>query len=159
MSMQTSIVRGYGVDYSDLDNINTEKVLNFIKNHNSNLYENMMEAVIGCNDNYTEEDCVEWLMENMDRELIEEFEEWEYVRCAIIADIMRRETDISFEFLVGNDPIAYNQAILLPTLMPYQYSEKERVLTEEEMEEIFKKYFGELGIDVSPDIVDIFYYE
>lgn len=162
MSMQTSIIRGYGVDSTVLDCVTTKNLLDFVKKHCSLLYGHMMEKVCLENGNYLEADCEKWLSENGDNEFGDSFRnsyEWDERKYHLIASVMERETGITFEYVNGNDPdFCNNSAILLAASMPWRYSAAERELTEEQLSGLFKDYFADLRLNVAPDDVEVFYY-
>ena len=60
---------------------------------------------------------------------------------AAVADAISENEGIIVEYFDGE----YEKAIILPACMPWQYNEKERVLTLNDFERIFAVYFEELG--------------
>lgn len=160
MSMQTSIVRGYGVDSTVLDHVTTKNVLDFVEKRCPVLYETMMEEVGSEDGSYLEAECEDWLCENGEfGDGFRNSEEWEEGKFHLIASVMERETGVRFEYAQGNDPdLDGNAAILLPSCMPWEYSETEHKVTEQELSDLFKKYLSDLELGVEPDYVEVFYY-
>lgn len=160
MSMQTSIVRGYGIDSTTLDLVTTENVLGFIEKHCSVLYKKMMKEVGSEDGSYLEADCENWLSENGQfGDDFREFCRWDENKFYLIVFVMEKETGIKFLYANGNDPdLDGNKAILLTSGMPWEYSVTERGLTEQELSDLFKGYFSDLKLNVTPDYVEVFYY-
>lgn len=160
MSMQTSIVRGYGVSSTVLDHVTTKNVLDFVEKHCSTLYKKMMEEVDSENKSNLEAECEDWLNENGEfGNGFRDSEEWEEGKFHLIASVMEKETGIKFEYVRGNDPdLDGNAAILLPSCMPWEYSATERKVTEQELSDLFRDYFSDLKLDGTPDYVEVFYY-
>lgn len=160
MSMQTSMVRGYGIDSIILDHVTTENVLDFVEKHCSTLYEKMMEAVSSEDGSYLEADFEDWLCKNGESgNNFRNSDEWDEGKFHLIASVMERETGIKFEYVHGNDPdLDGNKTILLTSCIPWEYSATECKLTEQELPDLFKDYFSDLKLYVTPDYVEVFYY-
>lgn len=160
MSMQTSVVSGYGIDSAVLEQVTTENVIGFVKKHCSLLYEMMMEEVGSEDGGCLEDDCKDWLCENGEfGDRFSDSDEWDERKYHLIATVMKRETGVAFEYVKGNDPdLDGNKAILLAPCMPWNYSATERGLTEQELSDLFKGYFTDLKLDVAPEYVEVFYY-
>ena len=147
MSMSTSISYGYGVDMANTY-IETTSLLRFFENHLPDEYAKMLEH----------EECPDF--ENSDDStcrdfLIYYFEENDFADCSacnscygIIPYVMRKETDVGFEEVRGDD----EWAIIFPECLPWLLNDTEKSLTKEKLDEILTKYFSELGISVTPDL-------
>ena len=149
MSMKTSIIYGYGVDMN-VNYVEFPTVMSFFKNHLPKEYEQMLSEA--------KSDGID--IENLD----EEFEDWvcDYANnnygsasvdsyYSIISYIMRKETDINIDDIRSDE----DWAIMHPETHPWYMNETEKNLTEEELCEIFKKYFAELGVEIEPDYVRV----
>lgn len=115
-----------------------------------------IEDFIGTHKKFFEESGVEWKMKMFNQCTLREYtplnllnifkdyidERSNYTSVAgVIADIMTSETGINFYAVHISDD---HCAILLPENVPWYYNEVEKQLTEEKLNEIFKKYFAEL---------------
>lgn len=156
MSMQTSITYGYGVNINAIC-VELKAFLRFYEKHLPEDYKKMLETA----------ESKGFDIENLNEEN-EEFTDWlgEYAEnnydvsacgsyySSIIACIMRMETGIFIDEVRSG----YDWAIMYPETLPWYMSETEKNLTEEVLCEIFKKYFAELGVDVTPDYVRVEFY-
>ncbi len=71
----------------------------------------------------------------------------------VIADVMRRETGISFEYRSGSysdDPDA-DDIIIFPETYPWKMSDTDKSLTEDALKDICKHYIEDLGGELIPE--------
>ena len=124
-------VYGCGID---LGVVSDEKKLSFIKNHNA------VAQSAGCN----EEDL---------KNIFDDPEMFGVEMADIIAQIMSFESGVRFFAChlneEGQDPIMFTPAY------PWEFNDKERSLTRDELFDILKVYAEELGVgvDMSMDVV------
>ena len=132
MGMRTIIVYGYGVDDNELMKISDNALIQFIKKHLPKVYDEMMEDV---ESDASCEDCIAWFddYENSDGEM---------GVYGVIADVMKQELDMCFEYRKSE----YDEALMFAEQLPWCYSEKERACTKEQLDKIFQLYFSELGV-------------
>ncbi len=71
--------------------------------------------------------------------------------CAIIADVMYKESGVGFEYRVSPE-VGESDAVVFPVAFPWQMSDFEKSLTEKAMEDIVRKYTEELGLGEPQDI-------
>ena len=153
MGMTTSIVYGYGVDGDVLYKIATEKLVAFLKKHLPVDYATMMEDLEDLTENKLhpeERDYEEWLD---GCSCINSGIEGKY---SIISTAISEETGIRFEYQHSSE--RNECAVLLTERLPWHMNVKEKNATQESLDEILKRYFLELGVDVVPAIVSVEYY-
>lgn len=73
--------------------------------------------------------------------------------CSVISTAMYNENDIGFEYHKSN--CSEKSAILLCETYPWNYTETEKNLTEQKLEEICMKYMKELNIEGKPGFLEI----
>lgn len=76
----------------------------------------------------------------------------------VVANIMYRETGIRFVYCLPDGDCDTPEAILFEEAYPWSFTERERLLTEEELQEICLRYMDELGISDEPDYLSQEYY-
>ena len=144
MSMCSSFVYGYGFY---VNHIKDESILSFIKNHTDSLPDGYSKLIDFLHDpslkdfsSDTAETLTEMLMDGYYASLREAL-------LNAVAEIMRAETGIYFEYQSGQeDCIGEEGAILLSQAMPWMFRGPETTLTENKFIELCKKYTTELGI-------------
>ena len=77
---------------------------------------------------------------------------------ATVANIMRKETGIGFLFEPGQDDCESAPSVLFAEAMPWHYSEIEKSLTQEALEDICIKYMRELNIEGDPVYISVEYF-
>lgn len=143
--METIIVYGYGLSTDELSNIENAKMAAFIRKH----FPDMEFDGINVND-IDDEELIEYA---------EEIESITTCNCGVyaaIANAMTKETEIQFDYHGFNED--GNGGIVFGQSMPWHFNEKEKNLTKEKLDEIFKIYTDELGLDDSPCEIEIEYY-
>lgn len=151
MSMSSSFIYGFGFN-CDCDEV---KLIDFVKAHKhtfckseeeSKLYEEMLQ--------YTEKQYD-----------LEDF--FERYPCdlngvegngSVIANIMFRETGISFIYCGPCEDCDTYASVVYEVGYPWQLNETEKNLTEEKLAYICQQYMDELGIEDTPDFLDLEYY-
>lgn len=147
MSMSTTIVYGYGVDKETLRKVSIKALVEFMKKHVPDWHETMMNYLPA---NPTEADYEGW------------FDEYECNNTGIrgkysfLSIIMSGETGIRFEYHCSSEN--NEEAIIMPRMMPWECNNVERVCTEDIIDYIFKNYFAELGVEVTPTEISVEYY-
>lgn len=151
MSMRSSLIYGYGFN-CDCDD---DKLIDFVKAHKEafcksdaeiKMYEEMLQ--------YTE---TEHDLENF-------FESYSCENAgaegngAVIANIMSRETGIRFIYCLPDGDCDTWASVVFEQGYPWHSNETEKNLTEKKLFNICKKYMIELGIEESPNYLDLEYY-
>ena len=154
MSMRTDIVYGYG--FTSVDEIEDNKLIEFIKNHKDAFCKSEEELALF-------EDMLEFTKDEYD---LEDF--FELYGCdmtglegngAVISNIISRETGIRFEYQCGDADCCSYPSILFSETYPWNFNEKEKNLTVESLTEILLPYVEELGLGKnSIDALEIEYY-
>ena len=143
MSMRTWTIDGYGVNVSNLK-IDDYMMAAFLRKYFSNDFE-----IFDIKSDATDAEIVEifdYSYESGNGDL----SVW-----AAVSDLILKKENVFVEYIKGE----CEEAIILPSCMPWQYNEKERALTIEDLEEIFSKYFKELGypeVDVDSQSIEFY---
>lgn len=150
MSMSTTIVYGYGVDKGQLNKVKIKALVEFLKNHLPKEHERMMEYLSEYTDNPSDTDYEGWLDDcSCDISGIEG-------KYALISSVMYKETDIRFEYQCSSENGEY--AVMMVENMPWKFNKVEYAYTQGDIDELFKKYFTELGVEVKPSRVSVEYF-
>lgn len=151
MSMRSSFIYGYGFNCDCED----EKLIDFVKVHKetfcrsveeTKLYKEMLK--------YTENEY----------DLEDFFDGYPCDTCgqegvgAVIANIMSRETGVGFIYCQPDGDCDTFASVVFETRYPWLLNEAEKNLTKEKLENICKQYMDELGIEDTPDYLDLEYY-
>lgn len=149
MSMSTSIIYGSGF-YLKVKN---ESMKKFILHHRESV-----EAIVKEGQMFEElmDTCMDTTLNIFD--VFCEYENsisYEQGILGIIAEIMRKETNISFTYGMGDDEYG---AILFPESMPWYYSEIEKKLTHDDLKKICDVYIKELENSFSFGDIRLEYY-
>lgn len=138
MSMNTSIVYGYGFE---LDLTDDKKFFEFLNNHKDTIKKfNDGEDILNFIKDPESNDIGEFREKFDSRESFSG--EGEHDALNVISDIIREETGIRFtyEYYDGEEYILFAECL------PWLLNEKEKVITKEEMKKICIKYMEELGL-------------
>jgi len=135
MSFHTWSYTGIGFDVAEANN---DAIFNFLKNHEQSIAEYLRDDIMAVvND---EEPDFGELLEVNDTCTI----------SSIIADIMSAETGIGFDYIgIGDDD---EDAVMFLPCFPWEYSDKERALTREEIVKTMTSYAQELCLRVDTDL-------
>lgn len=153
MSMSSSFVYGYGFA-CDWD---VKKFIEFVKAHRDTFRRSSEEAEM-----YDE--LIAFTGDENEDDLDGLFGDYEPDRCgwfgvgAVIANIMYRETNISFSFCIADGDCNTDAAIVFAKTYPWWYNETEKNLTERKLYEICLKYMDELGIKGAPEHLELEYW-
>ena len=154
MGMNSYNVYGYGFNciYDEELLINKDKLILFIKEHSHTFCQSEEEKAL-YNDMLKGNHDLENLFQNYDCDNsgIEGI-------GAVISNIMTRETGVNFGYYPENLTCDTPASIVFLQLFPWQFNEREKDLTEEELYNICKKYIGELGLEDNPDWLSLEYY-
>lgn len=144
-------VDGYGIDMSD-HAPETKKEFEFIGKH--------MKALEKALDEDTLEGLKYYIANGVSSEydgqsfidFVDEYEDEDYGRNgfpAILAEVIREETQIEVE-CVQFEGVS---VVMLCRCMPWEYTEKEKALTKDDLNNIFLPYLQELGLSekLTPD--------
>ena len=150
MSMQTDVVYGYGfyVYVSD------EELKNFVLKHKDTILKldrgrEVLEYTKRCSDDEfnPKEDFYDWENEATgDRGLY-----------GMIADVMYKETGIVFEYRNSQDD-GEDDVIILPQMYPWEMNDKEKILSQEALDNICKQYIKDLGNQLKPEFIRLEYF-
>ncbi len=182
MSMRSYFVYGYGFD---VDSVDFGTTLKFIYNHASTLlqlYNNKAQETL---DKITADIKANWSDENndIDDEAIDNYfddimdpddvsddiydalgniteNEPEDIRMFdTVAQIMTRETGITINYEQGQpDECVGDPALIFPMCYPWECNEKEKNLTEDDLNDILTPYINEFGLESKPMSLEIEYY-
>lgn len=75
----------------------------------------------------------------------------------LICDVMSEETGINFQYYVGDSEGDFDDCIMYVPTYPWKLNKIERELTEEKLDNILKKYIGELGGQLQVDYIQLVY--
>ena len=151
MSMRSSFIYGYGFN-CDCDD---GKLIDFVKAHKETfckseaeikLYEEMLkytENEYDLEDFFDRYSCESSGMEG---------------NGAVISNIMSRETGIRFIYCQPDGDCDTYASIVFEEGYPWHLNEVEKNLTEEKLQSICKQYMNELGIDDTPDYLNLEYW-
>ena len=151
MSMRSSFIYGYGFNCDCED----EKLIDFVKAHKETfckseaeikLYEEMLkytESEYDLEDFFDRYSCESSGMEG---------------NGAVISNIMSRETGIRFMYCQPDGDCDTYASIVFEEGYPWHLNEVEKNLTEEKLQSICKQYMNELGIDDTPDYLNLEYW-
>ena len=141
-------INGYGIELTTAAGFSYEKYKNFIKNHVANLEEKAekseaVEWVLkGCKDYLASDDLTD--TECLNSGMI--------TPAAFLSNIMFLETGV--RFCAYDDAEDYDVSagiVMFEENFPWLMTEFERNMTKQVLDDIFAKYFAELGMDISPD--------
>lgn len=150
MSMNSSFCYGYGFpcDYTD------RALFDFIANHKTSFIQSDEEKELY--------DQMIYMDDFSDIEEI--FEDYSCKNNgvagtgAVVANIMSRETGIHFAYCQEDDECETKASILLMEGLPWDFSEAEKKLTLESLEELCLKYRKELRIPEPSDYLALEYF-
>lgn len=136
MSKKIDCMFGYGFKVY----VSDEELKRFILKHKDVISsiprgKELLEYIEKCSDDEfnPKEDFYDWENENSNYSGI----------YGMIADVMCKETGIVFGYLAGqNDE---DDVIVFPEMYPWEMNDTEKLLTEEELEAIYKRYIDDLG--------------
>lgn len=143
MGMMTEITYGYGIDLSmvEVDNYDFSEFLKLhletLKKVDNEIYEKVNPLLTA--DDYNVDEvaeavgCYNGLYSSDGGNL------------AIVADIMAKETGISFGYFKGNEELNDDEAIMLADTSVWNLNDVEKSLTKEKLDDILNKYADELG--------------
>ena len=77
---------------------------------------------------------------------------------AVISNIMSRETGIRFIYCQPDGDCDTYASIVFEEGYPWHLNEVEKNLTKEKLQSICKQYMNELGIDDTPDYLNLEYW-
>ena len=142
--MEVWTIRGYGIDGVDLTT-STEVEIAFFKKYYPESYNDMIDDMklsdVDASDTAAYLDfCDEWISNFEDENGNTGFK-------GIFAGAIKKNENIDVQYYNGDE----ESAILYTERLPWEMTEKEKALTEEDMATIFKKYLDELGVTASPD--------
>lgn len=134
--MESNFVYGFGFEIKDVTN---EDLFDFIRNHK--------------NEFCASDDEIE-LFKNipMHCDLKEYFDDYPCETSghegfgAIISNAILRETGIGMEYQMGQEDCHSYPSVLLKKCMPWEFNEKEKMLTQEFLMELLIPYVKELGL-------------
>jgi len=139
MSMETWSVNGIGVDADAIDGANTDKKIKFIKKHLPHIYSEMESS----GENYED-----WINNYEDCDCNRGF-------SVLFADAINWEhEDIRFDCCKFEE----EGAVMLTERLPWQYSEAEKKLTRDKIDEILKKYLQEIDVKAGLEFQTVLYY-
>ena len=151
MSMKTDVIYGYGFEI----HADEKTIMEFVRKHSSTIVKRK---------------------NNRELELMEECHNGNYegikedycdIECdltghgglyAIISNIMTSETGIRFQYECGDCDCNSDESIMFCPVYPWQCNEKEKCLTEEQLEKIVNKYVEELGIITTVGYLEVEYF-
>lgn len=148
MSMQSTIIYGHGFEIHGED----KALIAFISNHRKTIKqlcrgEELLKYIAdgGCTviDDFFDMECEESGREGV---------------YSIVSNVMRLETGIRFQYEPGDCECGSTDTILLAECMPWQMNDREKELTEEDLDAIVKKYVDELGIVTTQGFLGVEYY-
>lgn len=148
MSMQNECIYGYGF----WNETSREYLRKFILKHNDTVKllvrgQEVLEYTMNCNPKEfnPEKDFWNWINEATE----------DLGFGGLIADVMRKETGISFEYRRSPEE---QGAIILAPQYPWQLSSAEKKLTKKDLDRIIGKYMEELGKLHKTEFIRIEYY-
>ena len=150
MSWSMWTVTGYGIDEADFTT-STDAEIAFLKKHCPKIYEDMLNDMeisdVDASDTAAYIDyCGEWIADF-------EGESGNTGFMVILAGAIRENEGIDVQYYNGDE----ESAILYTERLPWEMTEKEKALTEEDMATIFKKYLDELGVKAPTDRYSIMF--
>ena len=149
MSMQTNCVYGYGFIVYASD----EELRNFITKHEETVGKlELGREILSYLENSTP-DSFNPKEDFFDYQQLNSSSQGFY---GIIADVMSKETGITFEYLAGQEDD--DDAIAFCQTYPWNFNEKEKILTEDDLEKICKEYIADLGGQLKPDHIRMEYF-
>ena len=136
---RTSIIYGYGFVFS----CSKQDFSNFVTNHRKNISPEVFDS------------CK--------RMLQDDYEEcWKYEQVLpageMIAHVMTAETGIQFDLCQPDAECGTPAAIIFQETYPWLLSEREKNLTQNEVESICERYRKELGIPDASDFLELEYF-
>ena len=154
MSCSTSIIYGYGFNISTLT---ANGFINFLTWHSESVIA-ILQKQVGYK-HLTEADLFETLKTTGPEEFFSEIEceisgftGWE----AVISNVITHETDIRVEYQSGESH--GDETIMFSEGMPWIYSNKEKLLTQDYLEDLFSKYINDLHLECEPCYVVMEYF-
>lgn len=153
MSMSSSFVYGYGFACD----FEVKKFIEFVKAHRDAFCRSPKEVEM-----YDE--LMAFTGDEDEEDLDELFEDYEpdrhggYGTGTVIANIMCRETYVTFAFHHSDDECDTDASIVFEQTYPWWYNETEKNLTERKLYEICLKYMDELGIKGAPEHLELEYW-
>ena len=141
MGMNNDCLYGYGFSIYATD----EELKNFILKHKETISHltdgsRLLAYVEECSDEFNlKEDFYDYAPEHSSSEGI----------YGVIADVITRESGIQFEYHIAQED--QDDAILFPETYPWLLNEKEKSVTEKDLEEICYKYISDLGGELTPE--------
>lgn len=144
MSMQTTIIYGFGFEAKRIE---LSKAIEFIYNHKDAIKEHYSsfapEFVANVFNNKLNESNAEEILPETGNGC-----DWDVfcMACDVIANIMKTETNIGFQYEMGQEDCYSEPCIILPETLPWYMNETEKNLTYESIIKIIKKYLDELNI-------------
>ena len=150
MSSKSSFIKGYGFHCSCAE----DKIIELIQAHRDTFCKSVEELEL-----YEKIFSEDFLID-----LIDDFATYE-CECngsqgiwAAIANIMSRETGIRFLFCPADDACGTEESIIFQAQYPWELNKTEKKLTAEKLDAICISYMDELGINGTPDYLELEYY-
>ncbi len=141
---QSYTVNGFGFDVNDIANVNFDQKMDFVKELLPEIYEEMQndckaEEAIDMSDTAQYIDfCTEWIDSFKDEDGYNQG-----FGCLVAKAINENEDDFEVSYHYGEND---EEIIIHENCQPWQMTERERNMTQETMENIFKKYLSKLNI-------------
>lgn len=149
MSMKSGFIYGYGFKFD----CETRRFADFLSNHK--------EAFCVADKEREVFSSFESLLEKEDfegiQELFETYSERESVG-PVVAFIMSQETGIRFDYCSADADCDTPEAILFAETYPWLLNDREKLVKEEELRDICRKYINELNITEKPGFLEQEYY-
>ena len=149
MAMRSSFVYGYGFEF-DCD---IRKFADFLSTHKEDFcVADKEKEVFSSFENLLKKEDFESI-----QELFDTYSERESVG-PVVAFIMSQETGISFDYCSVDADCDTPEAILFAETYPWLLNDREKLVTEEELCGICRKYMNELDIAEKPGFLEQEYY-
>lgn len=133
------IVYGYGFP---VNNVTTCTLCDFIRNHRTTIKNNLTKDNIKLLDAVDNDESIKDAFDDLHCYLTGN----EGLR-SIIANIMASEQNICFQYEPGEDNKPFSkESVILQTGMPWEFTQSDKCLDEDQLFEICQSYMTELGI-------------
>lgn len=150
-------IYGYGF-YLNEDEVSDETIRNFVLNHRKSFGKTDEEMqILDGFENITNAEELEDFMSDIDTSYMDKNSE-DCGLGAMVASIMSREIGIKFQFWGPEEDFGTSPAIVWRATYPWMLNDREKLLTEEELYDICRRYMEELGLDDDPEELDLTYY-
>ena len=139
-----------GIDQDILRQVSDDKFEAFLKKHAPDLYKEIKEDVkFGESFNYVAD------------EFSCDSSHGDYGRWTFVAGIIYDETGIGIEYRRASVDGDFTEAFGLPACYPWQYTDEEKKMTPEKLDELLRPYFQEMGVapeEIQSDNIPVEYY-